>query len=163
MKTVFRALRHKNYRLFFSGQSISLIGTWMQQIAVSWLVYRMTNSAFLLGLVGFSSQISTFLLAPLAGVIADRHHRHRLLLITQSLAMLQAMVLFVLYATHTIEVWHILLLSLFLGAVNAFDIPVRQSFTVDMINDREDLSNAIALNSSMVNAEIGRASCRERV
>jgi MFS family permease len=152
IKTVFRALRHKNYRLFFAGQSISLIGTWMQQTAVLWLVYRMTNSPFLLGLVGFSSQISTFLLAPLAGVIADRHHRHRLLLITQSLAMLQATVLFVLYVTHTIAIWHILLLSLFLGAVNAFDIPVRQSFTVDMINDREDLSNAIALNSSMVNA-----------
>ena len=152
IKTVFRALRHKNYRLFFSGQSISLIGTWMQQIAVSWLVYRMTNSAFLLGLVGFSSQIATFLLAPLAGVIADRHHRHRLLLITQSLAMLQAVVLYVLYITHSIAVWHIILLSFFLGAVNAFDIPVRQSFTVDMINDREDLGNAIALNSSMVNA-----------
>ncbi len=152
IKTVFRALRHKNYRLFFAGQSISLIGTWMQMIAVSWLVYSMTNSAFLLGLVGFSSQISTFLLAPLAGVIADRHHRHRLLLITQSLAMLQALVLFVLYVTHTIAVWHILCLSFFLGAVNAFDIPVRQSFTVDMINEREDLSNAIALNSSMVNA-----------
>ena len=152
IKTVFRALRHKNYRLFFSGQSISLIGTWMQQIAVSWLVYRMTNSAFLLGLVGFSSQISTFLLAPLAGVIADRHHRQRLLLITQSLAMLQAIVLYVLYVTHSIGVWHILLLSLFLGAVNAFDIPIRQAFTVEMINDREDLSNAIALNSSMVNA-----------
>ena len=152
IKTVFRALRHKNYRLFFSGQSISLIGTWMQQIAVAWLVYRMTNSAFLLGLVGFSSQIATFLLAPLAGVIADRHHRHRLLLITQSLAMLQAVVLYVLYITHSIAVWHIILLSFFLGAVNAFDIPVRQSFTVDMINDREDLSNAIALNSSIVNA-----------
>lgn len=152
IKTVFRALRHQNYRLFFTGQSISLIGTWMQQIAVSWLVYRMTNSAFLLGLVGFSSQISTFLLAPLAGVIADRHHRHRLLFITQSFAMIQAVVLYVLYVTHTIAVWHILLLCFFLGAVNAFDIPVRQSFTVDMISGREDLSNAIALNSSMVNA-----------
>jgi len=151
IKTVFRALRHKNYRLFFAGQSISLIGTWMQQIAVSWLVYSMTNSAFLLGLVGFSSQIATFLLAPLAGVIADRHHRHRLLLITQSLAMLQAFVLYILYVTHAIAVWHIILLSLVLGAINAFDIPVRQSFTVDMLNDREDLSNAIALNSSMVN------------
>jgi MFS family permease len=116
------------------------------------LVYQMTNSVFLLGLVGFSSQISTFLLAPLAGVIADRHHRHRLLLITQSLAMLQAILLYMLYVTHSITVWHILLLSFFLGAVNAFDIPVRQSFTVDMINDRDDLSNAIALNSSMVNA-----------
>jgi len=152
IKTVFRALRHKNYRLFFGGQSISLIGTWMQLIAVSWLVYRMTNSAFLLGLVGFSSQIATFLLAPLAGVIADRHHRHRLLLITQSMAMFQALILYVLYATHNIQVWHIICLSFFLGAVNAFDIPVRQSFTVDMLNSREDLSNAIALNSSMVNA-----------
>jgi MFS family permease len=152
IKTVFRALRHKNYRLFFAGQSISLIGTWMQQIAVGWLVYRQTHSAFLLGLVGFSSQIATFLLAPLAGVIADRHHRHRLLLITQGLAMLQAMVLYDLYAAHLIQVWHIILLSFFLGAVNAFDIPVRQSFTVDMLDDREDLSNAIALNSSMVNA-----------
>ncbi|MDE1920194.1 MAG: MFS transporter [Candidatus Omnitrophica bacterium] len=151
IKTVFRALRHRNYRLFFGGQSISLIGTWMQMIAVSWLVYRMTNSPFLLGVVGFSSQIATFLLAPLAGVIADRHHRHRLLLITQSLAMLQATVLYVLFGTHTIAVWHIILLSLFLGAVNAFDIPVRQSFTVDMLDDKEDLSNAIALNSSMVN------------
>src|ERR1700689_2253457 len=112
IKSVFRALRHQNYRLFFAGQSISLVGTWMQQIAVSWLVYRMTHSPFLLGLVGFSAQIATFLLAPLAGVIADRHHRHRLLLITQSLAMLQAVVLFVLYVTHTITVWHILLLSL---------------------------------------------------
>jgi MFS family permease len=151
IKTVFRALRHKNYRLFFAGQSISLIGTWMQQIAVGWFVYRQTHSAFLLGLVGFSSQISTFLLAPLAGVIADRHHRHRLLLITQSLAMVQAMVLYDLYATHMIMIWHIIGLSFFLGAVNAFDIPVRQSFTVDMLDDKEDMSNAIALNSSMVN------------
>ena len=152
IKTVFRALRHKNYRLFFSGQGISLIGTWMQQIAVSWLVYRMTHSAFLLGLVGFSSQIATFLLAPVAGVIADRHHRHRLLLITQSMAMLQAVILYTLFVTHTLAVWHIILLSFFLGAVNAFDIPIRQSFTVEMLNDRDDLSNAIALNSSMVNA-----------
>lgn len=152
IKTVFRALRHQNYRLFFGGQSISLIGTWMQMIAVSWLVYRMTNSPFLLGLVGFSSQIAAFLLAPLAGVIADRHHRHKLLLITQSLAMLQAFVLYLLYVTHSISVWHIIALSLFLGAVSAFDIPVRQSFTIDMINNKEDLSNAIALNSSMVNA-----------
>ncbi len=152
IKTVFRALRHKNYRLFFGGQSISLIGTWMQQIAVSWLVYRLTHSAFLLGLVGFSSQIAAFLLAPLAGVIADRHHRHRLLLITQSAAMLQAVVLYLLYMTHRITVWHILVLSFCSGAINAFDIPVRQAFTVEMISDREDLSNAIALNSTMVNS-----------
>src|SRR5476649_2186722 len=100
MRGALRAFNHRNYRLFFGGQSISLIGTWMQQIAMSWLLYRMTNSVFLLGLVGFSSQISTFLLAPLAGVIADRHHRHRLILITQSLAMVQAIVLYVLYVTH---------------------------------------------------------------
>jgi len=152
IKTVFRALRHQNYRLFFAGQSISLVGTWMQQMAVSWWVFYKYQDVFLLGVVGFSSQIATFLLAPFAGVIADRHHRHHLLLITQSLAMLQAGILFVLYVTNTLAAWNVILLSLFLGVVNAFDIPVRQAFTVDMINDREDLSNAIALNSSMVNA-----------
>ncbi|MBF0510968.1 MAG: MFS transporter [Candidatus Omnitrophica bacterium] len=152
IKTVFRALRHKNYRLFLVGQGISLIGTWMQQIAVAWLAYRLTHSAVLLGVVGFSSQIPAFLIAPFAGVIADRYSRHRLLLITQFLALCQATLLYVLYATHTIQVWHIIGLSFLLGAINAFDIPVRQSFTVEMLNDREDLSNAIALNSSMVNA-----------
>ena len=149
---VFRALRHKNYRIFVSGQSISLTGTWMQQIAVSWLVYRMTNSVFLLGLVGFSAQIATFLLAPVAGVIADRHHRHRILVVTQVLAMAQAAVLYILVVTHTVAVWHIVLLSFAAGVINAFDLPVRQAFTVDIIENREDLGNAIALNSSMVNA-----------
>ncbi len=147
-----KALRHRNFRIFFVGQSISLVGTWMQQIALSWLVYHMTNSVLLLGVVGFSSQITTFLLAPFAGVIADRHHKHRLLLITQGAAMLQAVVLTVLVFTHAITVWQIIALSLILGVINAFDIPVRQAFTVQMIDLKEDLSNAIALNSSMVNA-----------
>lgn len=124
----------------------------MQQIALSWLVYRMTDSVFLLGVVSFSGQIATFLLAPLAGVIADRHHRHRLLLLTQGAAMLQALVLAVLVLTHTIQIWMIILLSVVLGVINAFDIPIRQSFTSDMMSHHDDLSNAIALNSSMVNA-----------
>jgi MFS family permease len=146
-----RALRHRNFRLFFYGQSISLTGTWMQNIALSWLVYRMTDSVFLLGIVGFSSQIAGFVLTPFAGVIADRHHRQKLLIATQFAAMLQATVLTILVATHQIQVWHIILLSLLMGAINAFDLPVRQAFISDMIDDREDLSNAIAINSSMVN------------
>jgi MFS family permease len=151
LKLIFRALSHRNYRLFFGGQSISLIGTWMQQIAINWLVYRLTNSALLLGVVGFTSRIATFLLASLAGVLADRWNRHRVLVITQTLSMIQAMVLAVLVLTGTIAVWHIIVLSLLLGLINALDIPTRQSFIVDMIEKREDLGNAIALNSSMVN------------
>lgn len=149
---MFRALNHRNFRIFFFGQGLSLVGTWMQQIALSWLVYRLTDSALLLGVVGFSTQIATFLLAPLAGVIADRHHRHRLLLLTQSAAMIQASILAILVLTHTITVWQIIVLSLVLGIINGFDIPVRQAFTADMVINRDDLSNAIALNSSMVNA-----------
>jgi len=149
---MFRALQHRNYRIFFYGQSISLIGTWMQQMALGWLVYRMTGSALLLGIVGFSSQIATFALAPFAGVIADRHHRHHLLLLTQGAGMVQAFILAVLVLTNTITVGEIIALSLLMGLINAFDLPVRQAFTVEMINKREDLGNAIALNSSMVNA-----------
>ena len=151
-RLIFRALRHKNYRLFFAGQTISLTGTWMQQIAMSWLVYRLTNSPLLLGVVGFAGQIPTFLFAPLAGVIADRAPRHRILIITQTLAMCQAGLLSILILTHTIQIWHILVLSIFMGLVNSFDIPVRHAFTVEMIERKEDLGNAIALNSSMVNA-----------
>ncbi|MCX5714600.1 MAG: MFS transporter [Candidatus Omnitrophica bacterium] len=151
MNDIFRALKHRNYRLFFSGQSISLVGTWMQQIAMSWLVYRLTNSALLLGIVGFIGQIPAFLLSPFGGVIADRYNRHRILIVTQTLAMLQALVLSILVFTKSIAVWHILMLSFFLGLVNSLDIPVRQAFTIDMIEDKNDLSNAIALNSSMVN------------
>jgi MFS family permease len=148
---MWRALRHRNFRIFFYGQSVSLVGTWMQQIAIGWLVYRMTDSALLLGIVGFSGQIATFFLLPFAGVIADRHHRHRLLLVSQVAAMLQAIVLSVLFFSHAIVIWQIVALSLISGIINAFDLPIRQSFIVDMINDPDDLSNAIALNSTMVN------------
>lgn len=148
---IFRALTNRNYRLFFTGQTISLVGTWMQQMAVSWLVYRMTNSPLLLGVTGFIGQAPTFFIAPFAGVIADRYNRHRILIVTQSLAMIQAAVLSILVLTGTVEVWQILLLSFFLGLVNSFDIPVRQAFTIEMIEEKAHLGNAIALNSSMVN------------
>ncbi|MEN6427474.1 MAG: MFS transporter [Phycisphaerales bacterium] len=147
---VVRALRHRNYRLFFGGQLISLIGTWMQAVAQSWLVYRLTGSAALLGLVGFSSQIPVFLLAPLGGSVADRYNRHRVLLGTQTAAMLLAFVLAGLTLTGHVHVWHIFVLASLLGVVNAVDIPTRQAFAVDMVG-REDLINAIALNSSMIN------------
>jgi MFS family permease len=152
VKQTLRALRHKNYRLFFGGQSLSLIGTWMQQVALGWLVYRLTDSAFLLGLVGFSSQIPTFILASFAGVLADRYNKHKIIIATQTLAMIQALILAFLTLTGTIQIWQILLLSLFSGLINAFDMPTRQSFVIDMVEDRNDLPNAIALNSSMFNA-----------
>jgi MFS family permease len=148
---IFRTLRYRNYRLFFAGQCISLIGTWMQQIAVSWLVYRLTDSVFLLGIVGFAGQFPTFLFSPLAGVFSDRWNRHRTLVLTQALSMLQALTLAMLVLTGTIAVWHIVSLSLFLGCVNAIDIPTRQSFVIDMIEDKKDLGNAIALNSAIFN------------
>ena len=152
LRAIVRALRHRNFRLFFMGQTVSLVGTWMQRIAVGWLVYRMTDSAFLLGVVGFAGQIPIFILAPFAGVLADRWSRHRLLILTQALAMIQAFVLSYLVLTGTVMVWHIIVLSLVLGVVTAFDIPVRQSFVIEMIEEKADLGNAIALNSSMVNA-----------
>jgi len=147
-----RALAHKNYRLFFSGQSISLIGTWMTRIATSWLVYRLTGSALLLGVVGFAGQIPSFLLAPFAGVLVDRWNRHRLLVITQVLALVQSLAMAVLTMSGLIRMWHIIVLSVFQGLINAFDMPARQAFVVEMVDRREDLANAIALNSSMVNA-----------
>jgi len=147
-----RALRHRNYRLFFSGQTVSLVGTWMTRIAASWLVYRLTGSALLLGLVGFAGQIPSFLLAPFAGVLVDRWNRHRLLVVTQVLAMVQSAALAGLTLAGVINIWHVLSLSLFQGVINAFDMPARQAFVVEMVEKREDLSNAIALNSSMVNA-----------
>jgi len=151
IKQVLRSLRHRNYRLFFGGQGISLVGTWMQQIALGWLVYRLTDSAFLLGLVSFAGQIPTFILASFAGVLADRYNRHKIIIITQTLAMIQAVILAVLTLTHTIQIWHIIFLSVFVGIVNAFDMPTRQSFVIDLVDDKSDLPNAIALNSSMFN------------
>jgi MFS family permease len=147
-----RALRHRNYRLFWSGQSVSLVGTWMTRIATSWLIYRLTGSALLLGLVGFAGQIPSFLLAPVAGVLVDRWDRHRLLVATQVLAMVQSAALAALALLHVINLWHVLALSLFQGVINAFDMPARQAFVVEMVESRADLPNAIALNSSMVNA-----------
>ena len=147
-----RALDHRNYRLFFSGQSISLIGTWMTRIATSWLVYRLTKSELLLGVVGFAGQIPSFLLAPVAGVLVDRWNRHRLLVATQAMAMAQSFALAALTLTGVVKIWHVIALSAFQGVINAFDMPARQAFVVEMVEKREDLSNAIALNSSMVNA-----------
>jgi len=150
-RPVARAFRHRNYRLFFLGQGMSLIGTWMQRIALAWLIYRLTGSALLLGVVGFASQIMTFLVAPFAGVVADRTDRRRLLVATQTLAMVQAFVLAALTMTATVTTWQIVLLSSLLGLINAFDIPVRQSFVVEMLESRQDLPNAIAMNSFLVN------------
>ncbi len=152
LKVIVRALHHRNFRLFFAGQMISLIGTWMQQVAISWLVYRLTNSAMLLGIVSFAGQIPTFLLAPVAGVLADRLNRHRMIIITQTLSMLQAAILTLLIFTGFIHIWHIIVLTSFIGLVNAFDMPTRQAFLVEMVEKREDLGNAIALNSSIVNS-----------
>jgi len=149
---IFRALSQKNYQPFFAGQSISLIGTWMTRIATSWLVYRLTGSALLLGVVGFAGQIPSFVLAPFAGVLVDRWNRHRLLVTTQVLALVQSLVLALLTLTGVIKIWHVIALSIFQGLINAFDMPARQAFVVEMVDRREDLANAIALNSSMVNA-----------
>jgi MFS family permease len=146
-----RALRHRNFRLFFGGQSISVIGTWMTRVATSWLVYRLTGSALLLGTVSFAGQIPTFLLAPLAGVVVDRIDRRKVLVWTQTLAMVQSLVLAALTLTNRITIGEVLALSAFQGLINAFDMPARQSFMVQMVEDRADLSNAIAINSSMVN------------
>jgi MFS family permease len=145
-----RALRHRNFQLFFSGQLISLIGTWMQTIAESWLVYRKTGSPLLLGAAGFVSQFPVFLVAPLGGIVADRFNRQRLVIGTQISSMILAAIFATLTLTGVVQVWHIFVLASLLGVVNAFDIPARQSFLVDMVG-KEDLMNAIALNSSMFN------------
>ena len=146
------ALNFRNFRLFFFGQSVSLIGTWMQQVAMIWLVYRLSDSAFLLGLVGFCSQAPILLFSSLAGVYTDRWNRHRTIIVTQALAMLQAAILVVLTLTGVVTVWQVILLSIFLGMVNAVDMPARQAFLIEMIEGREHLPNAIGLNSSVFNA-----------
>jgi len=147
-----RALQHRNYRLFFSGQTVSLVGTWITRIATSWLVYRLSGSVFLLGIVGFFGQIPTLILAPFAGVLVDRWNRHRILVVTQFLSMLQSVALAVLTFAGIITVVDVLILQVVQGIINAFDTPARQTFVVEMVEDRADLPNAIALNSSMVNA-----------
>jgi MFS family permease len=148
---IFRSLAFRNFRLFFGGQLISLTGTWMQTIAQAWLVYRLTGSSLLLGMVGFASQIPVFLLAPVGGIVADRWNRHRVVIATQASMMVQGFVFAWLTLTGRIRVWEIVVLATALGVSNAFDIPARQAFLIEMV-DRETLMNAIALNSSMFNA-----------
>jgi MFS family permease len=147
-----RALRYRNYRLFFGGQIVSLVGTWITTTATSWLVYRITGSALLLGVVGFAGQFPAFLLGPFAGLVVDRWNRHHLIVATQTLSMLQSFALAVLTLTGRITILDIVLLSAVQGVVNAFDMPARQAFLITLVDTREDLGNAIALNSSMVNA-----------
>jgi MFS family permease len=147
----FRALSYRNYRLFFGGQSVSLVGTWITRTATSWLIYRLTGSVLLLGVVGFAGQIPTLILAPVAGVFVDRWNRHRVLLVTQALSLLQSLALGVLTLTGTITVTQVLILQALQGVINAFDTPARQAFVITIVEDRADLPNAIALNSSMFN------------
>ncbi len=151
VKRTLRAFRYRNFRLYYSGQVISLLGTWMQQVAMSWLVYRLTNSAFLLGAVSFAAMAPLFVLTPFTGVVADRYSKHRILVITQSLSMIQALAVAFLALTGMIGIWQILALSLTLGIVNAFDMPARQSFVIEMVENKRDLGNAIALNSALFN------------
>ena len=152
MKHSLRAFRHRNYRLFFAGQSISVIGSWIQQLAMSWLVYRMTGSAWLLGVTAFAGQISVLLFTPFGGIWADRFDRRKLLIATQAFAMLQGLALAALTYSGLVEVWHVVVMALALGTVMAIDMPIRQSFTTEMVPDRDDLPSAIAFNGFMQNA-----------
>jgi MFS family permease len=147
----FRALRHRNFRLFISGQIISLIGTWMQNVAQSWLVYRLTHSELLLGTAWFCAQIAVFALGPLGGIAADRFSRRKVVIVTQTLSMVQAFVLAALTLTGRVQVWHVLVLAGLLGVINAFDMPGRQALVIQMTS-KEDLINAISLNSAVFNA-----------
>lgn len=152
LRFAFRALRHRNYRLFFAAQAVSLIGTWIARIAIGWLVYRLTRSAFMLGLVGFVSLVPTFVLTPLGGVVADRWSRHRVLLGTQVTLMLTSLALAYFALSGTVTVGHVLVLGALQGLCNAFDIPARQAFVVDMVEGHADLSSAIAINSMVFNS-----------
>ena len=151
VKDVLRSLRYRNYRLFFVGQGVSLVGTWMQSVAMSWLAYRMTNSPFFLGVIAFSSQAPTFFMAPLAGVLADRFSRHRIVIATQIGSMIQALLLAMLFYTGHLANWHLVALSVIMGLINGFDIPTRQAFVHELVDVPEDLPNAIALNSFIFN------------
>ena len=149
--STFRAFRSRNYCLYFGGQSVSLIGTWMQRTGVSWVIYTMTHSAFMLGITMFATQFPSFLLSLYGGIISDRYDRYKIMLVTQIAAMIQAVLLAVLMITNHYEVWSILTLSVILGIINAFDMPARQPLVHEIIHDKDDLPNALALNSSMVN------------
>ena len=148
---IVRSFQYRNYRLYFGGQAFSLMGTTAQHVAIGWLVYSLTNSPFMLGVVDFAAQLPVFLFAPFAGVLVDRWNRHRIFMVTQTLAMLQAFVLCTLFLTGKISVWHIIPLSLFLGLVNAIDLPVRHAFVFNIIEKKEDLGNAISLNTLLFN------------
>lgn len=152
LKTAFRSLKYRNYRLFFTGQAVSLIGTWMQQVAVSWLAYRLTGSSILLGTIMFCAQIPVFILSPFTGALGDRWSRRNILLGTQFFSMMQSIVLFILTFTGVVEPWHIILLILMLGVINSFEMPTRQAFLLEMVDDKRDLPNAIALNSAAFNS-----------
>ncbi|MEO6232291.1 MAG: MFS transporter [Ferruginibacter sp.] len=149
--STFSAFKSRNYRLYFVGQSVSLIGTWMQKTAVSWVVYSLTQSKFMLGFTLFATMFPSFLFSFIGGVVSDRYNRYKLLLLTQVISMTQAVLLTALIFFKHYEVWQIIVLSVFLGIINAFDVPARQSLVVDMVDDKKDLPNALALNSSMVN------------
>jgi MFS family permease len=151
MSHAWRALRHRNFKLYFSGQSISQIGNWMTRLATGWLVYRLTHSALLLGVVGFAGQILTFALAPFAGVWIERINRRKVLIWTQAIAAVQSLVMAALTLAHIISLWEIIALTALQGLINAFDMPARQAFLVQMVDDRKDLGNAVAINSSMAN------------
>jgi len=151
LSTMFVSLRSRNYSVYFIGQGVSLIGTWMQNIAMSWLVYRLTGSVFLLGLIGFTSNIPTFILGPFTGVLTDRYNRLKLMTVAQVFFMLQALTMTLLVLLKVVEVWHIIALSLVFGIISAFDAPARQSLVVDLIDNQKNLGNAIALNSALFN------------
>lgn len=152
VRSAFRSLKYRNYRLFFSGQAVSLTGTWMQQVAVSWLAYRLTGSALILGTVSFCAQIPVFMLSPFTGALGDRLNRRTILFAVQILAMVQSFALFMLTVTGTVAPWHIIVLSLALGVINSFEMPTRQAFLIEMVDDKRDLPNAIALNSAAFNS-----------
>jgi len=147
----FRAFKSRNYRLYFMGQSVSLIGTWMQKTAVSWVIYTLTHSTFMLGLTLFASLFPSFIFSLIGGVVSDRYNRYRVLLTTQVASLIQALLLAILILLKHYAVWEILSLSVVLGVINAFDVPARQSLVYEMVDDKDDLPNALALNSSMVN------------
>jgi len=146
-----RAFRHRNFRLYFGGQSISLIGTWVQQIALGWTIYQLTHSSFLLGLVSFAGQLPLFIVTPFAGVLVDRFNRHRTLIATQALSMLQALALALVVYAHALHVWNLIALNLFAGIILAFDLTARQAFIVEMVGSGRDLPNAVALNAFVIN------------
>jgi MFS family permease len=150
-RLMLRAFRHRNFRLYFGGQSISLIGTWIQQIALGWTIYQLTHSSWLLGLVSFAGQVPLFILTPFAGVLVDRWNRHRTLVITQSLSLVQALVLAIVVSTHVLQVWNLVVLNIFAGIILAVDLPARQTFMVEMVGSGPDLPNAVALNAFVIN------------